>query len=283
MDQKVPGHGAVAALDENFTQRAICAAIADAWFRFPNYSKLMKAAADLSGGLLSIETGFLGDDGDVTFKVSYDAQWFYVCVLVGQMNRLELVGVARSRCRRSADGRLQAGMTETPLPPGWVPMSRLNTPSVLLPSLIDRLTDPDSGGTEAVRGYTIEQMTSAVRRDLEDLLNTRQTLDGIPEELVEVRRSVAAYGLPDVANLSALTEQQRSDIGQLLARIINNFEPRLCAVRVQLVDAGDETSRTVKFAVDARLRVDPSPEVAFDTLLELTTGHYSVQRRAGAT
>jgi type VI secretion system protein ImpF len=162
-----------------------------------------------------------------------------------------------------------------------VPMSRDNTPAVLLPSLIDRLIDPESGGTEAVRGYTIEQMTSAVRRDLEDLLNTRQTLEGVPEELREVRRSIAVFGLPDLVNLSAVTEQQRGEIGQLVERIINTFEPRLRQVRVTLVDPGDEKTRTVKFAVDARLRVDPSPEVAFDTLLELTTGHYSVQRRTG--
>ncbi len=67
----------------------------------------------------------------------------------------------------------------------------------------------------------------------------------------------------------------------MLESIIANFEPRLRSVRVQLVDPGDEKSRTIKFAVEARLRVDPSPEVAFDTLLELTTGHYSIQRRTG--
>jgi predicted component of type VI protein secretion system len=34
---------------------------------------------------------------------------------------------------------------------------------------------------------------------------------------------------------------------------------------------------TIRFRVDARLSVDPSPEVAFDTILELTSGHYSVK------
>ena len=35
--------------------------------------------------------------------------------------------------------------------------------------------------------------------------------------------------------------------------------------------------RTVRFHIDARLCLDPAPEVAFDTILELTTGHYAVR------
>jgi predicted component of type VI protein secretion system len=36
--------------------------------------------------------------------------------------------------------------------------------------------------------------------------------------------------------------------------------------------------RTVRFHINARLTVDPAPEVAFETVLELMTGHTSVQR-----
>src|SRR5260370_22924865 len=35
------------------------------------------------------------------------------------------------------------------------------------------------------RGYGVEQMVSSVQRDLEDLLNTRQTHGGLPEEFKE--------------------------------------------------------------------------------------------------
>ena len=38
----------------------------------------------------------------------------------------------------------------------------------------------------------------------------------------------------------------------------------------------DGNDRSVRFRIEARLSVDPAPEVAFDTVLELTTGHYSV-------
>jgi predicted component of type VI protein secretion system len=43
------------------------------------------------------------------------------------------------------------------------------------------------------------------------------------------------------------------------------------------VEGGDNKARSLKFRVDARMRVDPAPEVAFDTILELTTGHYSIK------
>ena len=34
----------------------------------------------------------------------------------------------------------------------------------------------------------------------------------------------------------------------------------------------------MRFHIQARLNVDPSPEVGFETVLELTTGHASVKR-----
>jgi type VI secretion system protein ImpF len=147
----------------------------------------------------------------------------------------------------------------------------------LMPSIIDRLTDPSSGGTAWRRGYGVEQMVSSVQRDLEDLLNTRQTHGGLPEEFKEVHNSIVAYGLPDLNSLNAITATQRQQIGRAIETIIARFEPRLKDIRATLVEGGDNKARTVKFRVDARMRVDPAPEVAFDTILELTTGHYSIK------
>jgi type VI secretion system protein ImpF len=147
----------------------------------------------------------------------------------------------------------------------------------LMPSIIDRLVDPSSGGTAWRRGYGVQQMVQAVQRDLEDLLNTRQTHVGLPEEFKEVHNSIIAYGLPDLNSLNAISAQQRQQIGRLIETIIARFEPRLKDIRATLVDGSDNKARTVKFRVDARMRVDPAPEVAFDTILELTTGHYSIK------
>jgi type VI secretion system protein ImpF len=147
----------------------------------------------------------------------------------------------------------------------------------LMPSLLDRLIDPDSGGTIARRGYGVEQMVASVHRDLEDLLNTRQTLSDLPEAFTEVHNSVIAYGLPDLTSLNAVTPQLREEIGRVLEAIIAKFEPRLRDVRANLISQDNGLERTVKFKIDARLCLDPAPEVAFDTVLELSTGHYTVQ------
>jgi type VI secretion system protein ImpF len=156
-------------------------------------------------------------------------------------------------------------------------MSRTNSQQGLMPSLLDRLTDPGSGGTAWRRGYGVEQMTEAVRRDLEDLLNTRQSTYGLSRDFGEVHRSVIGYGLPDLTTLAAYTAEQRADIGRLIEEAIALFEPRLRGVRAVMLENTDGNDRSVRFRIDARLNVDPAPEVAFDTVLELTTGHYLVK------
>jgi type VI secretion system protein ImpF len=147
----------------------------------------------------------------------------------------------------------------------------------ITPSLLDRLTDPQSRGTAARPGYSVKQMIDAVHRDLEDLLNTRQTDVGLPEGLLEVRRSIYNYGLPDLNSLQAITTEQREAIGHLIEKTIALFEPRLQDVRAVLLNPEEMRDTKLKYRIDARLSVDPAPDVAFDTVLELTTGHYTVK------
>lgn len=156
-------------------------------------------------------------------------------------------------------------------------MARDESEQGLTPSLLDRLIDADSAGTSWRRGYGIEQMVEVVQRDLEELLNTRQSHPDLPPEYHELQNSILSYGLPDLVSLNALTPDQRSQIGRMLELAVTRFEPRLRDVRARLIDAGDSKDRTIRFRVEGRLCVDPSPDVAFDTVLELTTGHYSVK------
>ena len=107
-------------------------------------------------------------------------------------------------------------------------MSRLDSLKGFQPSILDRLIDPDSGGTAARRGYSLEQVRDAIQRDLEELLNTRQSNLGLPEAFSETHRSIVAYGLPDLTSMSALTSQQREEIGRLIEGVLIRFEPR-CA------------------------------------------------------
>jgi type VI secretion system protein ImpF len=155
-------------------------------------------------------------------------------------------------------------------------MSRLEVLPGIQPSILDRLIDPDSGGTAARRGYGVEQIRDALQRDLEELLNTRQSHVGLPAAFTETHRSIIGYGLPDLTSLAAATSQQREEIGRQIEGVLSYFEPRLKDVRAVLLDPIDSKERRVRFRIEARLAMEPAPEVAFDTILELSTGHYSV-------
>src|SRR5207249_3649963 len=134
-----------------------------------------------------------------------------------------------------------------------------NDPQGLMPSLLDRLIDPDSDVSRVQHGYSVGQMVAAVHRDLEELLNTRQTSAGLPADCVEVLNSIVAYGMPDLATIPALSASQRAQIGRVLETIILRFEPRLRDVKATLLDPRQEVQRTVKFRVEARLSVEPAP------------------------
>ncbi|MBL8799340.1 MAG: type VI secretion system baseplate subunit TssE [Planctomycetia bacterium] len=157
-------------------------------------------------------------------------------------------------------------------------MSRLNVGQRLLPSMLDRLTDPDSGGTAAGQGYSMQQVIEAVRRDLEELLNTRQTSVGIPTIYEEIHNSIVAYGLPDMTAINAATPGERANIGRTIEKIVAKYEPRLKDVRANLVESAKRPDRLVRFEIHARLDMDPSPEVGFQTVLELMTGQTSIKR-----
>jgi len=146
-----------------------------------------------------------------------------------------------------------------------------------MPSVLDRLTDPGSGGTSARRGYSIDQMFEAVQGDLEELFNTRQSSPQLPQAFSELEQSLLTYGLPDFTSLNAVTPQQCQDLARLIETAIARFEPRLRDIRATMVESGDNAERRVTYRVQARLCVDPAPDVPFDTILDLTTGRYSVK------
>jgi type VI secretion system protein ImpF len=147
-----------------------------------------------------------------------------------------------------------------------------------MPSLKDRLFDPDSMGTRGRPGYTLRQIIDSVRDDLEDLLNTRRSFSVPETKYTEVARSIVNYGIPDLISLGAATPSKQEEVAHIIEEIITLHEPRLRNVRARLVRARALELR-VLFHVDAELRVDPCPAVAFETVVELTTGHASIRER----
>lgn len=160
-------------------------------------------------------------------------------------------------------------------------MARIASQEGLRPSMLDRLVNPESEGTSWRRGYSVNQMIDAVRKDLEDLLNSHRTAADIPEELAEVRRSIVAYGLPDLSSYQTGGSDTARRVCAAIEEAIAIFEPRLADV--QAVPLKGDASRVLRldFEIRATLRLDPSPEVAFVTLLKLTTGEATIQRAGG--
>jgi type VI secretion system protein ImpF len=150
----------------------------------------------------------------------------------------------------------------------------------LLPSVLDRLLDDQSEPSQAQLSYNVhglDQVKQAVTRDLEALLNTRrERFEDLPPEFTEARQSLVNYGLPDFSALSLQSLEDRNRIRRVLEQTIALFEPRLTRVRVTL-EAPRAHEQTLRFRIDAMLRVEPAPEpVTFDATL-LNTQEYVVQ------
>jgi type VI secretion system protein ImpF len=159
-------------------------------------------------------------------------------------------------------------------------MSRFDNEIRITPSVLDRLIDERPKETReapANRQTSLRLLKLAVKRDLEWLLNTRLTPEPPPEGLTEVNQSLATYGLMDftTATLSGPKDQDR--LRAAVEEAVRRFEPRLQDVEVQL-ETSSELERSVRFRIDARLKVDPAPEpVTFDTMLQLTSGEFLVK------
>jgi type VI secretion system protein ImpF len=154
----------------------------------------------------------------------------------------------------------------------------------LMPSVLDRLTDPESMGTaSAAAGYSEKEMMDAVREDLEDLLNTRISEVAIPPELTEVRDSIATYGLPDLSRYNGTSSEQSAELARVIATVIQRHEPRLKNVRVRVGRGTEHASRSIRFNIEAALNVNPAPPVGFETVLELTTGRALVKPEGGGS
>jgi type VI secretion system protein ImpF len=159
-------------------------------------------------------------------------------------------------------------------------MSRLGSRQQLMPTILDRLVDPEMVGAGAQWGYTIAQMIDAVRRDVEELLNTRQSHQGLPDEFVETHRSILAYGLPDFSSMNVHKSKRIDEMAEMIESIIGLFEPRLRNIRAVPVAAADgkqsKEEARVRFNIEATLFVDPFPEVGFSTVVELLSGQASI-------
>ena len=158
-------------------------------------------------------------------------------------------------------------------------MPRPDSEEPLVLSLLDRLIDLEpklSTEPAASRSRSLAQVKEAVKRDLEWLLNSKQTI-GALTGLPHLDASAWTYGLPDLSASSLASVGDRERLRLAIEAAIRRFEPRLQGVEVTQLEA-TASDCSIRFRIDAMLRVHPAPElVTFDSMLQLTTKAFQVR------
>lgn len=151
-------------------------------------------------------------------------------------------------------------------------MAKISKKKNLRPSILDRLIDNEphvNVEAEKNRHQQLRDLRNSVRRDLENLLNTRYRMLEPASNFEQIESSLLNYGLPDLATINISDSDNKAEFTRLLERIIREYEPRFKSVRVNFVDNQNEVDRTLRFRVNATLYADPAPEVVvFDSVLE---------------
>jgi type VI secretion system protein ImpF len=148
----------------------------------------------------------------------------------------------------------------------------------LLPSVVDRLLGAGSGGPASQRGQGLRELRESIRRDLEDLMNTRWRAGTWPEECGELEVSLVNYGIPDFTGSNLGSPESQEEFRRTIQRVLQDFEPRLKRVKVALVKNSEALDRTLRFRIEGWLQTDPFPEqVVFDSTIEPLSANFQVK------
>lgn len=166
-------------------------------------------------------------------------------------------------------------------------MSRYRPEELVTLSVLDRLfnNNPDERVDAPItRNESLRRMKTALKRDMEWLLNTRRSpiMDQMEGDPGELKRSLLNFGLPDISSMSVQSGKDHNRILRQMEEAVQYFEPRLRNVRLSLQPV-NRTERRLRFVIEALLMIDPAPEqVRFDTVVELSSGDIEVRGDGGA-
>jgi len=150
-----------------------------------------------------------------------------------------------------------------------------------LPSVLDRLVDEDPQNQKE-KPRTLKELAvalrNAVRRDLEDLLNTRQQPRELPEGLDDLLSSSYEFGIPDFSGANMSSVERRRQYLRRIEEIIRQHEPRFSSVKVIPVEDKKTLLRSLHFRIEAVLRTEPMPEsVLYDSHVDFLTRSFRIQ------
>jgi len=165
-------------------------------------------------------------------------------------------------------------------------MPQWETERTVTQSVLERLIDRDPdmpSEPPPTRSQSVRQLKSALRRDLEWLLNTRRTPDAAGREFRELEQSLYNYGVPDLTMINRESTHDRNRLAQAIEQTVAAFEPRLKRIKIRQLEAAAGTQHILRFQIEGFLDMDPAPElISFDTVLQLSSGEYQVKGDSGA-
>jgi type VI secretion system protein ImpF len=140
-----------------------------------------------------------------------------------------------------------------------------------------RSRSEDHSEIPLTRAQSLRELKLSLKRDLEWLLNTRETIDLAPDSARETSAPFTTTGFPDISSKSVLSARDQSDLVREMESAIAIFEPRLKRAKVRM-EPVEGSYRALKFVIEGLLCMDPAPEpVRFDTVLELGKGEYEIK------
>ncbi len=133
----------------------------------------------------------------------------------------------------------------------------------MIAALVDRLSLADDPRSPVAR------LRESLRRDLEQLLNSRRHLLSWPEELGELDRSLVNYGLDDLVHESLGADAFRERFAADVERLVRRLEPRIARFEVTVLPNTDELDRTLRLRIAGVVTLaGERHELTFDSHLD---------------
>lgn len=147
-------------------------------------------------------------------------------------------------------------------------------------SLLDRLIDDEPELTTEYPWDEVQKLRiirQGIKRDLQDLLNTRFRCVAYPPDLESLDDSLLNYGLPDFTAAGLNLAYDPDLLLSAIRRVIKVFEPRLTDVVVEGVDDTFHIDRTFRFRIEAVLLIGHQRHsLRLHSSIESRTGQFSV-------
>jgi len=132
----------------------------------------------------------------------------------------------------------------------------------IVQSLVDRLIDDDpNGGSIALETeeQEIARYKTALRRDLEALLNTNRPWLPYADRFDGLDKTVIGFGIPDLSTEDMSVPAVRERVRHTIANVIRDHEPRLSDFDIEMDEA--PTSRGLRLRISAVLSISRSDEM----------------------